>query len=163
MLPSSFADLAEQVLDRCRRAGLKVATAESCTGGMIAATLTEIPGSSEVLERGFVVYSNAAKYELLGVPQQTIERYGAVSAEVAAGMVEGALARSPADIAVAVTGIAGPGGATAGKPVGLVFLAVGKRGGAPQIERHHYSGDRQEVRIASTRRALELIDQAARL
>jgi nicotinamide-nucleotide amidase len=148
-------------LAACRKAGLRLATAESCTGGLVAAALTAIPGSSDVLERGFVVYSNDAKREMLGVPAALIEREGAVSAAVAAAMVEGALARAPVDLAVAVTGVAGPGGATAEKPVGLVYLAIGRRDGAPRVERHRFGGDRHAVRVASAARALELLDEAA--
>lgn len=157
MSPASFAALAEAVLARHRRAGRKVATAESCTGGMIAAALTEIAGSSDVFERGFVVYSNEAKTELLGVPAELVARHGAVSAEVAAAMATGALSRSRADVALSVTGVAGPGGGSAAKPVGLVFLAAARRGGAPQVERHLFEGDRAAVRAASTRRGLEML------
>src|SRR6185503_18341011 len=119
MSPASFAALAEAVLAQHRRAHLKVATAESCTGGAIAAALTDIAGSSDVFERGFVVYSNEAKTELLGVPAPLVAKHGAVSQEVAAAMAEGALAHSRADAAISVTGIAGPGGGTPSKPVGL--------------------------------------------
>jgi nicotinamide-nucleotide amidase len=153
--------LATLVLERCRRSGLTVATAESCTGGLVAACLTEIAGSSAVVERGFVTYANAAKVELLGVAPATLERHGAVSAATATEMVEGALARSPADLAVAITGIAGPGGGTAEKPVGLVFIGVERRGHAATIERHVFAGDRAAVREASLRRALELLLAAA--
>src|ERR1700685_1989219 len=128
--------LAMAVLDACRRAHLTLATAESCTGGMVAAALTDIAGSSDVVERGFVTYSNAAKNELVGVPADLIERHGAVSAEVAAAMAEGALAHAPVDLAVSVTGIAGPGGATPTKPVGLVYLGVVRTGRAALTERH---------------------------
>jgi nicotinamide-nucleotide amidase len=153
--------LARTVLDSCRAAGLKLATAESCTGGLIAATLTEIAGSSDVVERGFVTYSNEAKTELLGVPAGLIETHGAVSAEVAAAMAEGVLARAPVELAVSVTGIAGPGGATPVKPVGLVFLGVARRGGAARTERHVFPGDRSAVRAASVKRALEMLLEAA--
>lgn len=119
---------AETALALCRAAGLRVATAESCTGGLIAAALTEVPGSSDVFERGFVTYSNEAKRELLGVSADLLRRHGAVSREVADAMALGALARSHADIAVAVTGVAGPGGGTAEKPVGLVHLAAARHG-----------------------------------
>lgn len=155
-----FLKQAEGLLARYRAAGLTVATAESCTGGLIAATLTAVAGSSDVVERGFVTYSNAAKNELLDVPADLIERVGAVSAEVAEAMVAGALARSPADVVVSVTGIAGPGGATAGKPVGLVYLGLCRRGGLPKHERHVFAGDREAVRLASTERALFLLESA---
>ncbi|HEY7609375.1 MAG TPA: CinA family protein [Alphaproteobacteria bacterium] len=157
MSPASFAALAKTVLGRHRRAGTKLATAESCTGGAIAAALTEIAGSSEVFERGFVVYSNEAKTELLGVSAALIAKHGAVSHEVAAAMVEGALAHSRADLAVSVTGIAGPGGGTPTKPVGLVYIGCGRRGAAPAVERHVFAGDRAAVRAASVKRALELL------
>jgi nicotinamide-nucleotide amidase len=149
--------LATDVLARCRAAGLMVATAESCTGGLVAACLTEIAGSSDVVERGFVTYANAAKVELLGVGEATLERHGAVSAETATEMLAGALARSPADLAVAITGIAGPGGGSAEKPVGLVFIGVQRRGRDAQVERHVFPGDRAAVREASLGRALRLL------
>jgi nicotinamide-nucleotide amidase len=157
MSPASFAALAEAVLGHHRRAGRRLATAESCTGGMIAAALTDIAGSSDVFERGFVVYSNEAKAELLGVPAALLARHGAVSAEVAAAMAAGALARSRADVALSVTGVAGPGGGSAAKPVGLVYLATARRGGTPQVEQHVFDGDRAAVRAASTRRGLEML------
>jgi nicotinamide-nucleotide amidase len=153
--------LAGDVLTRCRAAGLKLATAESCTGGAVAACLTEIAGSSDVVERGFVTYANAAKGEMLGVRDATLERYGAVSAETAGEMLDGALARSPADLVVAITGIAGPGGGTAEKPVGLVFVGVQRRGRDAVIEQHVFTGDRAAVREASLRRALDLLLDAA--
>ncbi|MCS6920379.1 MAG: CinA family protein [Elioraea sp.] len=147
---------AEALLEDFRRAGLRLATAESCTGGLIAAVLTAIPGSSDVVERGFVTYSNDAKSDLLGVDPALIARLGAVSAEVAEAMVRGALARSRAEVALAVTGIAGPGGGTATKPVGLVFLAGIRTGGEPRVERHLFGGDRTAVRLASVRAAFAL-------
>lgn len=153
--------LATEVLTRCRAAGLTVATAESCTGGLVAACLTETAGSSDVVERGFVTYANAAKVELLGVHDATLERHGAVSAETAREMLAGALGRSPADLVVAITGIAGPGGGSAEKPVGLVFIGVQRRGRDAVIERHVFAGDRAEVREASLGRALGLLLDAA--
>jgi nicotinamide-nucleotide amidase len=153
--------LAESVLAACRAKRLTLATAESCTGGMIAAALTDIAGSSDVVERGVVSYSNAAKSELLGVPPSLIVTHGAVSAEVAEAMAAGALQRSAVDLTVAVTGIAGPGGATPGKPVGLVWLGCGRRGGKVAVESHVFPGDRAAVRLAATRRALELLLAAA--
>jgi nicotinamide-nucleotide amidase len=153
--------LAEAVLERCRSAGLMVATAESCTGGLVAACLTEIAGSSTVVERGFVVYANTAKIDLLGVAPATLERFGAVSEQTAGEMLTGALARSPADLVVAITGIAGPGGGTADKPVGLVFVGVQRHGATPLVERHVFPGDRAAVRDASVKRALELLHAAA--
>ncbi len=154
-------ELAAAVLDACRAKRLQRATAESCTGGMVTAALTDIAGSSDVVERGFVSYSNAAKSELLGVPAALIAAHGAVSAAVAEAMAAGALARAPVDLAIAVTGIAGPGGGTATKPVGLVWFASGRRGGAIVSESHVFPGDRAAVRLAATRRALELLCAAA--
>ena len=127
---------------------------------MIAGCLTEIAGSSDVVDRGFVTYSNAAKSEALGVPADLIARVGAVSSEVAEAMVRGALERSQADVAVSATGIAGPGGATENKPVGLVFLGACRRGEAPTSQRHVFDGDRAKVRLASVEAALGLLEQA---
>ena len=157
MSQPSLASEATAVLAACRRAGLKLATAESCTGGLIAATLTEIAGSSDVVERGFVTYSDAAKSDMLGVPADLIQRMGAVSQEVAGAMAAGALARSRSDIAIAVTGIAGPAGATPTKPVGLVHLACTRRGRPTLHERHVFPGDRAAVRVATVARAFGLI------
>jgi nicotinamide-nucleotide amidase len=155
--------MAVAVLDRCRSRGWRLATAESCTGGLVAAALTAIGGSSNVVERGFVTYSNEAKTELLGVPPETIAAHGAVSAETAGAMAEGAVARAPADLAVSVTGVAGPGGGSAEKPVGLVVLGLARRGHATRTERHLFSGDRAAVRGAALRAALGLLaDEAGR-
>jgi nicotinamide-nucleotide amidase len=154
-------ELAMQVLAACRRNRLKLATAESCTGGMVAAALTDIAGSSEVVERGFVVYSNQAKTDMLGVPAALVARVGAVSEEVARAMAEGGLARSGAEICVAVTGIAGPGGGTETKPVGLVHIACARKERSTVHERHVFPGDRAAVREASAIRALELVQQCA--
>jgi nicotinamide-nucleotide amidase len=146
------------VLERCRGAGVRVALAEACTGGLIAATLTGVPGSSAVVERGLVPYSNEAKVELLGVPQPLLLAHGAVSAEVVRAMAEGLLARAPVELALAETGIAGPGGATAQKPVGLVFLAVARRGSpSVVVERNVFPGEREAVRQSACLRGLELI------
>jgi nicotinamide-nucleotide amidase len=149
---------ARALLDLCRAKRLTIVTAESCTGGLVAATLTEIPGSSDVVERGFVTYSNEAKTAMLGVPTDLIARLGAVSRETAEAMAQGALAHSPADLAVSITGIAGPGGGSPGKPVGLVHFAAAARGGALV---HHESrfGDigRTLVRIASVRQAFMML------
>ena len=148
---------AEELLALCRAAGLRLATAESCTGGLIAACLTEIPGSSDVVERGFVTYSDAAKTEMLGVPAEMIHNHGAVSEEVVRAMCAGALARAPADLAVAVTGIAGPGGARPGKPVGLVHLVAARRGQPSQHRAEVFSGERAPVRRAAVVAALALL------
>lgn len=156
MLPNEPDKAAKTVLDRFRTAGLTLATAESCTGGLIAACLTEIAGFSDVFERGFVTYSNEAKTELLGVPAELITAHGAVSAEAARAMAEGALAHSHADIAISVTGIAGPGGGSAEKPVGLVYIGNARRGQAVMAERHLFSGDRGAVRRQAVLAALAL-------
>jgi nicotinamide-nucleotide amidase len=157
----SLAERAAALLKRYEAAGLRIATAESCTGGLVAALLTEIPGSSAVVERGFVTYSNAAKAEMLGVPPDLIAQHGAVSEEVARAMVEGALARSDADVAVAVTGIAGPGGATAAKPVGLVHFAVAARAGeTAAFERRYGDLGRSAIRERAVGDALSLLEGA---
>jgi nicotinamide-nucleotide amidase len=149
--------LAQAVLDACRVRGWHVATAESCTGGLVAAALTAIAGSSDVVERGFVTYSNEAKSELLGVPPEVLAAHGAVSAETTAAMAEGALARAPIDLAVSITGIAGPGGGSAEKPVGLVHFALARRGAAPRTEYRIFPGDRTAVRDAALQMALGLL------
>jgi len=164
IFPPDLTARAAALIDRYRAAGLMAATAESCTGGLIAALMTEIPGSSNVLERGFVVYSNEAKQELLGVPAETILSEGAVSEATARALAEGALHASRADIAVSVTGIAGPDGGTAAKPVGLVHFACARRG-APTVAREERFGDigREAVRLASVRVGLELLEAAGGL
>ncbi len=159
VFPRDLAARAATLLDRCRAAGLKVATAESCTGGLIAGLLTEIPGSSAVVERGFVVYSNDAKVELIGVPAATIAAHGAVSEATARAMAEGALKASRADIAVSVTGVAGPDGGSPEKPVGLVWFGCARRADET-VAREERFGDigRGNVRMASVRVALELLE-----
>jgi nicotinamide-nucleotide amidase len=153
---------ARALLDLCRAKRLTIATAESCTGGLVAATLTEIAGSSDVVERGFVTYSNEAKTAMLGVPADLIARFGAVSRETAEAMAQGALAHSPADLAVSITGIAGPGGDSPGKPVGLVHFAAAVRGGA-LVHHEGRFGDigRALVRIASVRQAFMMLHALA--
>ena len=138
-----------------RERGLLLVTAESCTGGLIAAACTSIAGSSDWFERGIVCYSNEAKTELLGVPATLIAKHGAVSAEVARAMAEGALAHSPADLSLAVTGVAGPSGGTAAKPVGTVWLALARRGEPAQATLLQLQGDRAEVREQTVDRALQ--------
>ena len=153
---------AAAVLDLCRSRGLRVATAESCTGGLVAALLTEVAGSSDVFERGFVTYSNDAKRELLGVRPDTLSAHGAVSEATALEMAEGALARSRADIAVSVTGVAGPGGGSAEKPVGLVhFACAGPGERRVAAERNFGEIGRGSVRLASVEQALAMIAAAA--
>jgi nicotinamide-nucleotide amidase len=154
--------LAQAVLDACRARAWHIATAESCTGGLVAAALTAIAGSSNVVERGFVTYSNEAKSELLGVPPETIAAHGAISAETAAAMAEGAVARAPVDLAISVIGIAGPGGATPTKPVGLVLFGLARRDGTCRTERHVFPGDRSAVRRAALQAALRLLETEAR-
>lgn len=146
MFTDAELDLATKTLAALRARGLKLATAESCTGGLIAALLTEIPGSSDVVERGFVTYSNTAKIGLLNVGYDTLAKFGAVSAEVAAEMAQGALARSAADVAVSVTGVAGPGGGTVAKPVGLVHVGLARRGHSVHTEELRW-GDRSRSDI----------------
>ena len=158
--PELQADAAA-LLARCRAAGIRLATAESCTGGLICGVLTEIAGSSDVVDRGFVTYSNAAKTAMLGVPDELLQRVGAVSRETAQAMAIGAIARSSADLAVAVTGIAGPGGGSAEKPVGLVHLAVHHSSGRGW---HHEArfGDlgRGGIRLATVVTALSMLNEA---
>jgi nicotinamide-nucleotide amidase len=151
-------DLAIDVLSACRERGELIATAESCTGGLVAGALTAIPGASDVFERGFVTYSNASKSEMLGVPVWLIERHGAVSEDVARAMAGGALTHSHANLAVAVTGIAGPDGGTAEKPVGLVHFAAGRRD-QPIVHERVLFGDlgRGEVQRRSVQQALKLL------
>ncbi|AGS21792.1 CinA family protein [Rhizobium etli] len=158
LFPQDIVSAAEAIIRDFTAAGLMISTAESCTGGLISGALTEISGSSAVVDRGFVTYTNTAKIELLGVKEQTLLRFGAVSEETARQMVHGALLRSSADIAVAVTGIAGPGGGSAEKPVGLVHLAAKSRAGA-LIHRKMLYGDigRGEIRLATIRTALEMV------
>jgi nicotinamide-nucleotide amidase len=149
--------LATAVLAACRARGFMTVTAESCTGGLVSAALTAIAGSSDVVDRGFVTYTNAAKQEMLGVPAATLDSHGAVSAETAAAMAAGALARSRAQIAVSVTGIAGPGGATPGKPVGLVHFAARRGDHVVLREERFGTMGREGVRAASVRVALGLL------
>lgn len=157
----AFEPLALALSDALRRRGWRIATAESCTGGLVAAACTQVAGSSDWFERGFVTYSNAAKTELLGVDAALIEAQGAVSEAVARAMAQGALRRAPVNLAVAVTGIAGPGGAVPDKPVGTVWLAWGTAAGV-QAERLQLGGDRDAVRGASVRAALQRLAEATR-
>src|SRR5258707_1184955 len=162
MIDDAIRDAAARVLDACRTRGLILATAESCTGGLVAGALTEIPGSSDVLDRGFVTYSNAAKETMLGVPASILERHGAVSRETADAMAAGALAMSNADLAIAITGIAGPGGGSAEKPVGLVHFAAAARDGR-HVHREKRYGDvgRSAVRREAVAEALALLEMLA--
>lgn len=160
MFSDDLTALATATLNALRSQGRRCATAESCTGGLIAALLTSIPGSSDVVERGFVTYSNEAKTELLGVPADVIARHGAVSAACAEAMALGALAHSRADVAVSVTGIAGPGGGSAEKPVGLVYLGVATQAGAAVAELRLGPQSRDAIRELSLRKALEMMTAA---
>jgi len=162
MLDEELGNKATALLDLCKSKHLMVATAESCTGGLVAAALTNIAGSSAVIDRGFVTYTNEAKQQMIGVPAATIERHGAVSRETAEAMAKGALAHAAADLAVSVTGIAGPGGATPGKPVGLVHFAAASRDGGLIAEECRF-GDigRTEVRRQSVLQAIAMLTALA--
>ena len=150
--------MVKDVLDQARERGLMIATAESCTGGLLAAVFTEVPGSSTVFERGFVTYSNEAKMELLGVSADTLAAHGAVSEQTAREMAEGALHRSRADITVAITGIAGPTGGTPAKPVGLVhFASAARDGDTIALMKHFGDVGRPEVRFQAMLTALDLL------
>jgi nicotinamide-nucleotide amidase len=162
MSERAVTELARRLGEACRRRRVMVATAESCTGGGVAEAITRIAGSSEWFERGFVTYTNRAKEEMLGVAHGTLAAHGAVSEAVAGEMARGALAHSGADVSVAITGIAGPGGGTHDKPVGLVWLAWAYRGGSVQARRFVFKGDRAAVREQSVAVALQgLIDLLA--
>ena len=158
--------LAEKIGARLKARGALLVTAESCTGGWAAQALTALAGSSSWFERGFVTYSNAAKEEMLGVRAETLARHGAVSEEAAREMALGALSRSRASVAFAITGIAGPSGGSAAKPVGTICLAWALKGGAPRSETRHFAGDREAVRRQADERALagvlELLDESPR-
>ncbi|MGP9822650.1 CinA family protein [Salinarimonas sp. NSM] len=161
MFPDEMRATATALLDAYREAGLRVVTAESCTGGLIAGLLTDIAGSSSVVERGFVTYSNEAKSDCLGVPPAILDAHGAVSAETARAMAVGALGASRADVSIAVTGIAGPGGGSVEKPVGLVHLACARRGGAVRhLEMRYGDLGRSMVRLRTVADALGLLEAA---
>lgn len=160
MLPQATLDAARDLLAAMEARGLTLATAESCTGGLIAAALTAIPGSSAVVTRGYVTYSNDAKREELGVPDEVLRGAGAVSEESARAMAEGALRRAGAALALSCTGIAGPGGATPTKPVGLVFIGCAARGAPARVARHVFPGAREAVRAATVAEAFALASDA---
>jgi nicotinamide-nucleotide amidase len=155
IMESELFELAEQLGRLLKANGKSIATAESCTGGWIAQTITEVPGSSAWFDRGFVTYSNMAKVQMLDVSPQTLENYGAVSAETATEMAAGALAHSDADVAVAVTGIAGPDGGTPDKPVGTVFIAWADKNGKAKVVRKQLSGNRRQIRAQTVKSAVE--------
>lgn len=161
MLCQDILESAAETIRACKAAGLMVATVESCTGGLVSGALTSVAGSSDVLDRGFVTYSNEAKNELVGVPMDLIAAHGAVSAEVAEAMARGGVARSDAQIAVAITGVAGPGGGTAAKPAGLVHFGCFREGGRLALHHEIYPGDRDAVRAASVLQALAMLREAA--
>jgi nicotinamide-nucleotide amidase len=161
LFPVDLVEDAEALLSELKRRGLRLATVESCTGGLVAGLLTEIPGSSAVVERGFVTYSNEAKTELVGVDAALIAAHGAVSADVARAMAEGALARAAADVAIAVTGIAGPDGGSVEKPIGLVYVAAARKGAAPLVRECRFGSiGRTQIRLASVKAAIDLARQA---
>jgi nicotinamide-nucleotide amidase len=160
LLPSAVIAISKQMLKRALEIKATIATAESCTGGLVAAALTEIPGGSSMFERGFVTYSNEAKADELGVAPSLLDEYGAVSEEVARAMAEGALANSKATVAVATTGVAGPDGGTPKKPVGMVCFAIVTRHQPCRAETMHFAGDRAQVRLGATEHALRLLLEA---
>jgi nicotinamide-nucleotide amidase len=157
MFAPDLITLAETVVARAQARGWMLATAESCTGGLVAALITSVAGSSAVLEQGAVTYSNAAKTRMLDVPAALIEAYGAVSQPVAEAMASGARTRAGVDLAVSITGIAGPGGGSPEKPVGLVHFGLATAGGVRHLERRFAEGDRQAIRMAATEQALQLL------
>ena len=158
---TDLALIAEQIVTKATAAGVMLTCAESCTGGMVAAALTDISGASSVLDRGFVTYSNEAKMDLLGVQDSTLTTHGAVSSETAREMASGALAAAPGTaVAVAITGIAGPGGGSAEKPVGLVWFGLATTADGPVTERHVFTGDRAAIRLQAAHHALSMIRNA---
>jgi nicotinamide-nucleotide amidase len=154
MFPEPLIAHAGRLLEELKRRNWTLVTAESCTGGLIAGCLTEVPGSSAVFDRGFITYSNEAKVDLLGVPERLIAHHGAVDRGVAAAMAAGALARAGADMAVSATGISGPGGGSPEKPVGLVYIGVAGNGADPYARAYHFDGDRTAVRLATVEAAI---------
>ena len=156
MFAPSLLESAKNILSTCRQNGLWITTAESCTGGLLAALLTETAGASGMFERGFVTYSNEAKMQLLGVEKPLLEKYGAVSSQVAQAMAEGALEHSASDIAMAITGVAGPDGGSKAKPVGLVFIAVASKEKI-QVSENLFSGNRRDIRLQAVAKALEMV------
>lgn len=157
MITRELKDKSKKLLELCERKKLLLATVESCTGGLLAGCLTAVPGSSAVVERGYVTYSNQAKIEEVGVDPALIDRHGAVSREVAAAMAAGALRHAPVDLAAGITGVAGPGGGTAEKPVGLVFVSAAARNKAPEVRECRFPGDRDAIREASVDAALDML------
>jgi nicotinamide-nucleotide amidase len=161
IFPAELLAQADALLGLCRRRQLTVAVAESCTGGLICAALTEIPGASDVFTHGFITYANPAKMAMINVPAQTLNSYGAVSEPIARAMAEGARRAALASLAVSVTGIAGPGGETPGKAVGLVHIACAAENAQTLHEEHHFQGTRGQIRLAATSAALALLMRQA--
>lgn len=161
MFPKELTDKAKTLLEICNAKKLTLATVESCTGGLLAGCLTSVAGSSSVVERGYVTYSNQAKIEEVGVDPDLIARYGAVSHEVAEAMAAGALRHAPVDLAAGITGVAGPGGGSAEKPVGLVYISAAAQNQVPTVTENHFKGDRDAVRAASLAVALDLLTELA--
>ncbi len=157
MFSGELLEQAGRLFRLCNEAGLRLVTAESCTGGLLAACLTEIPGASNLLDHGFITYSNASKTALLGVPEDVLESAGAVSIETACAMAKGALAETGVDFAIAITGMAGPGGGTPEKPVGLVHIAAAGHGLEILHARHVFQGDRTAIRLQSVHAAIDLL------
>ena len=150
-----MSDLVDRVIRNMKAQNLMLVTAESCTGGLLAASIIQKPGASDVFERGFITYSNEAKSESLGVPQELIQSYGAVSSEVAEAMAEGALVHSRADLAVSITGIAGPDGGSSEKPVGLVYMGYALKGGSAGSTKTLFTGNRNEIQSQCVQNALK--------
>ena len=161
MFDHEMRDAAESVLVACRKKGLKLVTVESCTGGLVAATLTAIAGSSDVVDRGYVTYANEAKRDMVGVPWGMLVAHGAVSEPVARAMAEGGVVQSGADLAVSITGVAGPGGGSAEKPVGLVHFGAARKGFETLSERHVFPGDRDAIRRLTVITALAMLVKLA--
>ena len=159
MFSSELFDQADVLIKILKKQGIRIVTAESCTGGLLASLFTEIPGASEIFERGFITYSNDAKIENLGVPQKMIHSYGAVSSEVASAMAQGAIDNSHANLSIAITGIAGPDGGNADKPIGLVYIAISYNGNTSALK-NIFKGTRSMIRLQTLEKSLELIHTA---
>ena len=151
----------KELLSLCIKEKLKISTAESCTGGMLSAVITDVPGASEVFDSGFVTYSNEAKIKMLGVSESLLQEKGAVSFEVAEAMAEGTIANSSADISVSITGVAGPTGGTEDKPVGLVYIGCASKGEKTEVGQYNFSGDRASIRMQSVKIALDSLCKIA--
>ena len=161
MYPEILIIMVEDLIAVCREKKIKLALAESCTGGLVAGCITSVNGSSDIFDRGFVTYSNQAKIEMLGVSESTLEKFGAVSEETAIAMAEGAIKKSGGELALSITGIAGPGGGSEEKPVGLVHIAVARNNTTTHSERHVFKGDRNRVRIQAVESGLKLLNAIA--